>query len=109
MAHPCIGRHHHAGSGHLAPPRKVEILSHRHDGGVEALQLTPQVGPDEDAAAGCHEDVAHRIVLAVVHLAVLDAIHDRSGLVAVFAHVEQDRRVEPVDVLGRHDTGIGAE
>ncbi len=48
-------------------------------------------------------------MLAVIDLAVLDTVHDRTGLVAIFAHMEQDRGIEPVDVLGRHDAGIGAK
>ena len=59
--------------------------------------------------AGGHEDVAHRVVLAVVDLPGLHPLDHRAGLVGVHPDVQQDRRVVPADHLGRDDAGVGAE
>ena len=48
-------------------------------------------------------------MLAVVHLALEDAVDHGTGLVAAHAHMEQDPRVVPVDELGRDDAGVGTE
>ena len=109
VAHPRVGRDDDAGAGHLAPPREIEILTHRHDAGVEPLELAEQVGADEDAPAGGDEHVAHRIVLAVVDLALEDPVDHRPRLVAAHPDVEQDGGVVPVDELGRDDAGVRAE
>ena len=99
MAHARIGSYHDTRPRHLAAPGKVEVLTHGEDAGVEPLQLAPQVGTYEDAAARRHEHVPYGVVLAVVHLSVLNAVHHCPGLVAVHADVEQDRGVVPVDEL----------
>ena len=100
VAHPRVRGHDDAGAGHLAAPREVEVLPHGHDPGVEALELGEEVGPDEDAAARGHEDVAHGVVLAVVDLALDDAVHHGARLVAAHPDVEEDARVVPVTNFG---------
>ena len=109
MTHPGVGRDHHPRTGDLAPPGKVEVLAHGDDPGVEAVQLSKQVGSDQGAAAGGDEDVSDRVVLAVVHLALEDAVDHGTRLVAAHADMEQDPRVVPVDELGRDDSGVGTE
>ena len=108
VAHPGVGRHHHPGPGHLGPPAQVEILGHGHHGGVEPAQLGEEVGPHQGDPAGGHEDVAHRVVLAVIDLPHLHPLDHRTGLVGVHPDVQQDRRVLPADHLGRDHTGVGA-
>ena len=109
MAHPGVGGDDHPRPRHLRAPREVEILPHGHDPRVEALELAPQVGPDQGAAPGSHEDVAHGVVLPVVDLALEDAVDDGPGLVTAHPDVQEDPRVVPVDELGRDDPGVGAE
>ena len=106
---PGLRRHHDPRPGHLAAPREVEVLAHGDDPGVKAFQLAKQVGPDQDAPARGDEDVTHRIVLAVVHLTLENAVDHGSGLVATHAHVEQNPRVVPVDEFGGDDSGVGTE
>ena len=109
VAHPRLGRHDHARARHLAAPREVEVLPHRDDPAVEALQLGEEVGADQDAPARRHEDVAHRVVLPVVDLALDDAVDHGTRLVAAHPDVEQDCGIVPVHELGGHHAGIGAE
>jgi hypothetical protein len=47
--------------------------------------------------------------LAVIHFPVLNPVDHGPGLVAVHADVEQDGGIVPVDELGRHHAGVGAE
>ena len=109
MPHPGIGGHDDAGPDHLGPPAQVEVLPHGHDGGVEAAELLEQVGPHQGGAAGGDEHVAHGIVLAVVDLAGLDPVDDRSPLVHGHPDMDQPLGVVPADHLGRDDAGVGTE
>ena len=109
VPHTSVRGDHDARSGDLTSPREVEILPHGDDPGVKATQLSPQVGPNEHAGTRRHEDVAHRVVLPVVDLAVLDPVDHRSGLVAAHPDVKQDGRVVPIHELRRDDAGIGTE
>ena len=77
--------------------------------GVEPLELCEEVGPHQNAAARSHEDVAHGVVLAVVDLALEDAVHDGARLVAAHPDVQEDTGVVPVDELRGHHAGVGAE
>ena len=90
MPYPRVGSHHDARSRDLAAPRQVEVLPHGDDSGVEAFELGEEIGPDQDAAARGHEDVAHGVVLPVVDLALDDAIHHGARLVAAHPDVEED-------------------
>ena len=109
VAHPGVGGDDHPRPRHLRAPREVEILPHGEDPRVEALELAPQVGPDQGAAPGRHEDVAHRVVLPVVDLPLEDAVDDGPCLVTAHPDVQEDPRIVPVDELGRDDPGVGAE
>ena len=109
MTHPGVGRDDHPGASHLRSPREVEILPHGHDPRIEALELAPQVGPDQGATSWSHEDVPNRVVLSVVDLALEDAVDDGSGLVAAHADVQEDVPVVPVDEFRRDDPRIGAD
>ena len=95
VAHPRIRRDDHARAEDLRPPGEVEVLAEGRDAGVEALQLPPEIGPDEHAAPGGHEHVAHGVVLAVVDLALRDAVDDRTRLVAPHPDVQQDGSGRP--------------
>ena len=109
MADPRLGRHDHPCTGDLASPREVEVLSHRHDPGIEALELREEVGADEDAPSRRDEDITHGVVLAVIDFSLQDPVHHRTRLVAAHADVEEDARIVPVDELGGHDAGVGPE
>ena len=109
VAHARLGGDDDTRSGHLAPPREIEVLAHRHDARVEPLELAEEVGADEDAPPRGDEHVAHRVVLAVVDLALEDPVDDRPRLVAAHPDVEEDGRVVPVDELGRDDAGVRTE
>ncbi len=109
VAHPGVRRHDNPRTGDLATPREVEILPHRHDAGVEALELAEEIATDEYAATGRDKDVAYRVVLPVVHLARDNAVDHRPRLVAAHPDVQQDARVVPIDELRRHDAGVGTE
>ena len=94
---------------HLGPPAQVEVLAHGHDGGVEATELLEQVGPHQGDPTRGDEHVPHRVVLAVVDLAGLDPLDDRTTLVHGHPHVDQPLGVVPADHLGRDDPGVGPE
>ncbi len=109
MSDPRLGGDDDPGTGDLAAPRQVQVLAHGHDPGIETLELSEEVGADEDAPRGRDEDVADGVVLAMVDLTLEDPVDDGAGLVATHADVEQDARVVPVDELRRDDPGVGAE
>ena len=109
VAHPRVRSHHDARARDLAAPREVEVLPHGDDPGVEALELGEEIGPDQNAAARGHEDVAYGVVLPVVDLALDDAIHHGARLVAAHPDVEEDAGVVPVHELRRDHPGVGPE
>ena len=109
VPHARLGCDDHTRPRHLAAPRKVEVLAHGHDPGVEALQLGEQVSPRQNAPARGDEHVADGVVLAMVDLALDDAVDDGAGLVAAHPDVQEDARVVPVDELRGHHAGVGAE
>ena len=109
VAHPGVRGDHDAGAGHLAAPGEVEVLPHGDDARVESFELGEQVRPHQNAAARCHEDIAHRVVLPVVDLAFGDAIHDGARLVTGHADMEKDAPVVPVHELRGHHPGVGSE
>ena len=59
------------------------------------FELGEEVGPDQDAAAGGHEHVAHGVVLPVVDLALDDAVDHGARLVTAHPDVEQDAGGRP--------------
>ena len=109
VTYPRVRSHHDARPRDLAAPREVEVLAHGDDPGVEALELGEEIGPDQNAATRCHEDIAYGVVLPVVDLSFGDAIHHSTRLVGAHADMEEDARVVPVHELRRHHPGVGTE
>ena len=109
MTDPRIGGDQDAGAYDLGTPAQVEVLPHRHDGRVEALELVEQVGPDQRAAPGGDEHVPDGVMLAVVDLVGLHPLDDGPALVHAHSHVDQELWVVPAHDLGGHDAGVRAE
>ena len=95
--------------GDLSPPAEVEVLAEHRNERVETAQGGEEVGAHEGRPAGCHEDVAFEVLLAVVDLAQLHALVHHAEAVARLTDVQQYQGVVVGDELGRDDAGVGAE
>ncbi len=97
------------GTHHLRPPAEVEVLAHGHDGRIEPVELREEVGADQGAPTGGHEDVSNRVVLAVVDLVGLHPLDHRAALVDDQPDVHQPLGIVPAHHLGRDHAGVGPE
>ncbi len=109
VPHPGIRGNDDPGPHHLRPPAEVEIFAHGHDRRIEPVELGEEVGADQGAATGSHEDVSHRVVLAVVDLVGLHPVDHRAALVDDHPHVQQPLGIVPAHHLGGDHAGIRPE
>ena len=74
-------RHDDARARHLGAPAEVEILTEERDQRVETAQGRKEVGANERDTTGRHENVAFKVLLAVIDLAELHALaHDAEAV-----------------------------
>ncbi len=102
------GDDEHPGAAEMGPPAQVEVVSVELDAGMKALERPEQIGPYEQAGRGQAEDIPHRVVLLLIHLAGLDERVDLTEPVDAETDVLEDPRVVPRHELRADDPGIRA-
>jgi hypothetical protein len=102
-------RHHDSSARYLGSPAEVQVLAQDGDQGVEPAKSGEEVRAHERHTARRDEDVALKVLLAVVDLAGLHALVRHAEPVAGLTHVQQDERVLVGDDLGRYDAGVGSK
>ena len=67
--------------GDLRSPAQIEVFAEQRDERVEAAKRREEIGAHERDAAGRHEHVALKVLLAVIDLAKLHAFaHDAESV-----------------------------
>ena len=91
-----VGHHPHPVSGRLHPPAEVGVLPEQPHPRVETADLLPHVAAGQHPGAAHGEHVAIAVVLALVHLAWLDAGDPAPCPVDGGTCLQQDLAVGPV-------------
>ncbi len=103
----CLGSHHDTGAGQLGPPTQVQVLARPTCARVEAAERSPQVRAHEDRTARRYEDLASRVVLALVQLSRFDELVDDTEVVSTHPYRCQAVRGVPHDEFRAGQACIG--